>query len=107
MLTTLNLSRIAWVGSSDMGIVGDYENVVARVLHFVLHDRTVEGLRHGWQPVRFQEGLIVLLAHEFLGSSLNLDAGIVRLLIDDIWRKGRILNSFDEVLRLLLSYVFL
>ena len=84
MLTTFNLSRIAWVGRSDVRIVGNDKDIVAWVLDLVLHDRTIETLWHWWKLVGMKVPCIVLLAHELLRSSLNLLASVISLLINDV-----------------------
>ena len=107
MLATLDLSRVAGVSSSRVRIVGDDIGVISWVLHLVLHDRTIVALGHGRQPILFQESLIVLLTHEFLRSSLNLDARIVGLLVNDVGGEGRILNRLNKVRLFFLGNIFL
>ena len=84
VLAALSLSRVAWVGRSDVCIVRDDENVVAWVLHLVLHDRALETFWHWWQLIVMKVSGVMLLTHVLLRSSLNLLASDVRLLIDDV-----------------------
>ena len=85
VLAALSLSRVAWVSGSDVRVVGNNENVVARVLHLVLHDRALEAFWNWWQLILLKILRIVLLTDVLLRSSLNLLASIKRFLVHDVW----------------------
>ena len=88
VLTALSLSRVAWVSRSDVRVVGNNENVVARVLDLVLHDRALETFWNWWELIFMKIIDIVLLTNVLLGSSLNLLASVKRLLVNDVGRES-------------------
>ena len=102
MLTTFDLSRVAWVGRSDVRFVRDHENVVAWVLDLVLHDWTIETLWNWRKLISVEVADIMLLANMLLRSSLNFLASVVCLLINDIRVECRVANRCHEMLHVLL-----
>ena len=97
------LPVIAWVGRFDVRDVCDHEDIVSGILNLILHHGSVEGLGNRRQRILLQEAMIVLLSHELLGSSLDLDARVVGLLVDGFGRESRLANGGHKVLHLFLG----
>ena len=51
MLAALDFSRVAWIGCSDVGVVGNNKDIVPWILNLILQDRTVETLWNWWQRI--------------------------------------------------------
>ena len=79
--TTLLVSFEAWVGVSDVSIVGHDETVVPLIFNSILNMRSIIGFWYWWKALSCQVLLIVLLGDKQLdlGSNFLTDFNSFRI----------------------------
>ena len=95
--TTLLVSFEAWVGVSDVSIVGHDETVVSLILHSILNDWAVVCLWYGWKALPLQVRLVGLLGDKQLDLRSNFLTDFNSFCISLLRIKGRVFNTIDEL----------
>ena len=91
------VSGVAWIGTSDVSVIGDNEGVVPHVLNIVLNVRASKVLGNWRQHLGSQMRVVVLLLHQGLNLGSNLFTDLDGLLVSQLWVEGTVPHCVNEL----------